>query len=95
MKHAFNAQLQVQFLKQGKYTVAYSPALDISTSGKNQTQARKRFAELANIFIREIMERGTAHQILTELGWTHRAHAGWAPPKMTKSPVSVRIPVAA
>ena len=52
-----------------KKVVAYSPALDIATSGKNEKEASKRFAELVMIFFEELKEMGTTDDVLSELGW--------------------------
>ena len=49
--------LPVQIFKQGKTYVAYTPVLDISTVGKNQTEAKKRFIELVDIFFEELEKK--------------------------------------
>ncbi|MDO8520890.1 MAG: hypothetical protein Q7S52_02130 [bacterium] len=61
--------LPVLITKQGKRFVAYTPALDISTSGKSEKDAKSKFFELANLFLEEIVDRGTANDVLAELGW--------------------------
>ncbi len=65
----FQASLPVSILKEGKRFIAYSPALDISTSGKSHAEARRRFTEAVQIFFEEIMRVGTLEKSLTELGW--------------------------
>ena len=47
---AFNVQVPVTILKEDKVFVAYSPVLDLSTSGKTFTQVRRRFSEAVQIF---------------------------------------------
>lgn len=87
--------MPVQFLKQGKYVVAYSPALDISTVGRSQTEAKKRFGELTYLFLKEIIDAGTAEVVLSELGWSHarqRKNASWRPPVVSSTSVGVRMP---
>lgn len=70
IKTSFSVEkLPVTITKQGKRFVAYSPVLDISTSGKSVKDAQKKFGELVNIFIEEIVEAGTLHNVLAELGW--------------------------
>jgi hypothetical protein len=76
--------LPVLVTKQGKRFVAYTPALDISTSGKSAKDVKEKFAELANIFLEEIMERGTANDVLAELGWK-KAQKKWTPPQIISS----------
>lgn len=63
------AQLPVIFLREGKYYVAFTPALDLATQGKTYEEARKNFAEAVNIFFEETVKRGTLDKALRELGW--------------------------
>ena len=42
-KMRIDFQLPVSFLKEDKRFIAYTPALDLSTSGKTYEEARKRF----------------------------------------------------
>ncbi|OGG69412.1 hypothetical protein A3F27_03160 [Candidatus Kaiserbacteria bacterium RIFCSPHIGHO2_12_FULL_53_13] len=94
MLTGYSTKLQVQFIKQGKQVVAYSPALDISTCGKTTAQARQRFQELARIFIKEIVNAGTAEDVLSELGWVkHAKQKNWVPPAVASSNVGIRMPV--
>ncbi len=66
-KHIVN-KIPVLFFQEGKKIVAYSPALDLSTYGDTEAQARKRFAEAATIFLSEIHDMGTAKEVLEECG---------------------------
>ncbi len=82
----FSFSLPVVITKQNKRYVAYTPALDISTSGKSEKDVKAKFAELANIFLEEIHEAGTVKEVLTELGWK-KIEKRWTPPQVisTKS----------
>ena len=62
-------KLPVIITKQNSSFVAYSPALDISTSAHSSKKVKQRFVELAAIFIEEILEAGTINEVLSELGW--------------------------
>lgn len=85
--------LPVIITKQNKRFVAYTPALDISTSGKSAKEARERFVELATVFLEEIIAAGTVTDVLSELGWK-RVQRKWNPPEMISAqPVGLRIPV--
>ena len=86
--------LPIVVSQHGKKVVVYSPALDISTAGKNLAEARKRFAEMVPLFIEEIVEAGTAHDVLTELGWKKEAkQKSWLPPKVLNTEaIGVRVP---
>lgn len=87
----FNFNLPVSLIQEGEQVVAYTPALDISTSGKDEAEARKRFGELVNIFFRDLLENGTLEEMLLELGW-HKSKATWNPPVISQGSVNVRVP---
>lgn len=74
-------KLAVVVMKQGKRFVVYSPALDLSTSGKTEKQAKKRFEEAVEVFFEEIIEAGTASEVLRDLGW-EREKKQWQPPQI-------------
>lgn len=85
--------LPVTFLREKKRFVAYSPALDLSTSGKNFEEAQKRFVEIARLFFDEIINKGTVDEILENLGW-EKIKAHWQPPVVvSQQPETVSIPV--
>ena len=84
--------LPVQITKQNKRFVAYTPALDLSTSGKSAKEAKERFIELANIFLEEIVEAGTVSDVLSELGW-NKVQRKWDPPRIISSQsIGLQIP---
>lgn len=78
---AFNVSLPVTFLKEGKYFVAYSPAIDMSTSASTFEKVKNRFDELVKIFFEDLIERGTLEQVLSGLGW-RKIEAEWIPPQV-------------
>ena len=75
----FHFSLPVTFLKEKARFVAYSPAIDLSTSGKTFKQAKERFAEAAMLFFEEIYKKGTVDEALGDLGWEKRDKE-WRPP---------------
>jgi len=86
-------KLPVIITKQNRRFVAYTPALDISTSGKTEKDVKNKFVELANLFLEEIIEADTVDDILTELGWK-KVQKVWVPPKIISSPyINMKIPV--
>ena len=88
---SFN-KLPVTITKQGKRLVAYSPALDVSTSGKSIKDVQKKFSELVYIFLEEIIEAGTVNEVLLELGWK-KVQQKWNPPRVISSKsIGVRLP---
>lgn len=95
MKKITHIQLMVSVVKQGNRYIAYSPALDFSTSGRSEKEARKRFAEGAMLVIEELEKAGTMHDVLRELGW-HQGRKQWSPPKIiSQEAIGLRLPVAA
>jgi predicted RNase H-like HicB family nuclease len=84
--------LPVLITKQNKRFVAYTPALDISTSGKTVKEVKKRFEEIVNTFLEEIIEAKTEKDVLSELGWK-KMQKVWSPPKVVSSNfMNLRIP---
>lgn len=77
VKLEFN--LPVSVIKEGKNYVAYTPALDLSTSGKDYEEVKKRFHEIVNIFFEEIVKKGTMEEVLKELEWK-KIKTKWNPP---------------
>lgn len=92
------AEIAFQIVKQGKRYIAHAPALDLSTSGKSEAEAKSRFAEIVPLFFDELMDAGTLNDVLSELGWRKNdsaPHAGWLPPVVTNEQMQVQIPVMA
>ncbi|OGF61276.1 hypothetical protein A2662_03585 [Candidatus Giovannonibacteria bacterium RIFCSPHIGHO2_01_FULL_45_33] len=77
----FNVQLPVSVFKEGKHFVAFTPALDLSTSGKTHEQAMERFSEIVEIFFAEIMKKGSMEEVLLSLGW-EKIKKQWNPPNL-------------
>ncbi len=75
----FQASLPVTILREGDQFVAYTPALDLSTSGNTYEQAQKRFAEIVQIFLEECFSMGTLDKVLADLGWK-KEKSQWNPP---------------
>ena len=87
--------LPLQIIKQGDKYVAYTPAFDLSTSADSVEQAQKRFGEIVNIFIEELIEAGTLEEVLRELGWQKQSKT-WQPPQIiAQKNFDVKIPAMA
>lgn len=84
--------LPVTILREGKRFVAYSPALDLSTSGRTFEQAQKRFFEAAQLFFEEIEDKGTVDSVLIELGWEKIKHRWHAPALVSQKIETIRVP---
>lgn len=91
----FQADLAVIFLREKNRFVAYSPTLDLSTSGKTFAEARRRFGEAATLFFESLERYGTTSSALEELGW-QKEQRSWKPPILvSQESGSFRIPVRA
>lgn len=78
-KTVLQFKLPLSILREGKKYIAYTPALDLSTSGDTFDQVRKRFEEVVDIFFEETLKKRTLEEVLTELGW-QKIHTKWVPP---------------
>ena len=95
MKKLSQIKLTVSVLKQGNRYIAYSPALDLSTSGRTEKEAKKRFEEASLLLIEELDNAGTLKSVLKELGWS-TAEKRWSPPKViSQESLGIKMPVAA
>ena len=95
MKVDFSCSLPVTIFKEGKAFVAYTPALDLSTAGKTEVQARHMFTEAVEAFFEELIKMGTFEPALKELGWT-KVKGAMHPPKVVEhSRMRIRVPAMA
>ncbi|OGG93830.1 hypothetical protein A2609_01110 [Candidatus Kaiserbacteria bacterium RIFOXYD1_FULL_47_14] len=92
--HHLELNLPVSFIQEGGQVVAYTPALDLSTSGKNEAEAKRRFSEIVSIFFKDLIENGTVDAVLSDLGW-HKGQVAWNPPTISQESISVRVPAVA
>ena len=91
----FQASLPVTFLREGDQFVAYTPALDLSTSGSSFEQAKKRFGEVVQIFFEECFSMGTLENVLLDLGWK-KENSEWNPPTVVAQDTQIfNIPIPA
>jgi len=86
--------IPVSFIEEDGKVVAYTPALDISTAGKDEAEAKIRFGELITIFFKDLIENETVDEVLSELGW-HKEESMWNPPRISQSSMNVQVPVVA
>lgn len=72
-------KIPVSIIKEGKSFVAYSPALDLSSSAGTFEKAGERFGEAACLLFEELIKKGTLEQVLSDLGWK-KIQKKWNPP---------------
>lgn len=87
-----SVNIPISLIKEGKRFVAYSPAFDLSTSGKTRSEARRRFNEALELFLEELVEAGTFHRTLSNLGWMKLQHSWKAPQVVETRDKTIRIP---
>ena len=86
--------LPVSFLRESDQFVAYTPALDLSTSGHTLEEAKKNFTEAVELFFDEIVSMGTLEDVLLDLGWQKKEHSFVPPVVVSQGMESVRVPFA-
>jgi len=64
-----NVKVEIFFVKEGDYVVAYCPSLDLSSYGSSAAKAKKSFGEVLDIFMTETLRKGTLEKVLLGLGW--------------------------
>src|SRR5690242_16501656 len=67
--HSIEVNVPVLIIKDGKHFVAYCPALNLSSYGKNAESAKQAFNENMEIFIEETIRKGTLEKYLLKQGW--------------------------
>ena len=92
-KMAFQTKLSINFLREGKRFIAYSPALDLSTSGKTYKEAKRRFQEAAQLFFEETMKKGVLKEVLRDLGWQFKNSEPLPPVSVGNEIQSFKIPI--
>lgn len=92
----FALNLPLVFLRERRTSIAYSPALDLSASGKTPQQAKENFQTVFRLFIEGLIEHGTLEEVLEEMGWS-RQQREWTPPITVKKIiyVSMNVPITA
>ena len=92
MPEVFSYNLPVTILKEGDYFVAYSPALDLSSAGKSEPEAKRMFSEAVSVLFEELLEMGTLDKVLNELGWKKIDHVYQPPQVIDQSMMEVKVP---
>lgn len=93
MKHPTSYSLPVTLFREGEYVVAYSPVLDLSSTGRTEEEAKTMFAEAVEVLFEELEEMGTLEGVLKDLGWT-RAKGLLQPPELIQHAM-MRVQVSA
>lgn len=94
-KVKFGVNIPVSVLKEGNKFIAYSPVFDLSTSGKNYNEVKKRFKEIVGIFLEELIKKGTLEEALMDLGWRKTQSKLVPPVVISQECQTIRMPVRA
>lgn len=89
-----SVELPLIIIREADQFVAYTPALELCTSGDSVEEAVRNFEEIVSIFFDEVIEAGTLDDVLLDLGWEKDDHH-WMPPEIiaqSSQSVRVRIP---
>lgn len=78
--YSFN--FEIVFLKERDAVVAYCPALELSSCGRNIEEAQKMFTEAAQLFLQDCIKRNVLDEVLEECGWElgEDSEPKWIPP---------------
>ena len=79
-----SVNIPVMFFEENHKVIAFTPVLDLSTTGKNMEDAAKNFEEALAIFIEECDSHGTLEDCLRSYGWVtgQSQDSGLVPPRM-------------
>lgn len=78
-KSLLQIDIPVSIMREGSVFIAYTPVLDLSTSGKSYDEVKRRFNEIVEIFFEELAIKGTLEEALSDLGW-EKISRKWSPP---------------
>lgn len=65
-----NVSLEVQLIKEGDYIVSYCPALELSSFGTTEDDAKEGFEGCLHTFLKDTHDKGTLERVLLDLGWS-------------------------
>ena len=68
-RNSINVNVQVTLFQEDGMWVAYCPALELSSYGDDQNDAKQAFGEAMRIFLSETDRKGTLERYLLKLGW--------------------------
>ena len=91
-KIKLGTNIPVSVLKEGRRFVVYSPALDLSTSGRTYNEAKKRFGEIVVIFFEELLKKNTLEEALKELGWKKIGSKLMPPVVVSQEYQTIKVP---
>jgi hypothetical protein len=67
-----NVSVEVKLIKQGDYIVSYCPALELSSFGLTEDEAKEGFEGALHTFLRDTYEKATLERVLLDMSWSLR-----------------------
>lgn len=68
-RSSINLDVEVALFQENGIWVAYCPALEVSSYGDDEADAKEAFEEAMQIFLSETERKGTLEKCLLKLGW--------------------------
>ncbi len=66
---SIETELEVFLFEEDGIWVSYCPALELSSYGDNEVDAKNAFFDVLEIFFQETTKKGTLEKCLIQLGW--------------------------
>jgi predicted RNase H-like HicB family nuclease len=84
---SITVNLKVVIMQEDGHFVAYCPALNLSSYGDTEAEAKEAFDEALEIFLEETNRKGTLEKLLLKLGWQLQQipKPSYKPPTFKKS----------
>lgn len=81
VNHNIELNVAVLLLKEEETFVAYCPALELSSYGKTEEEAKEYFEDALQIFLKDTLEMGTLEKCLLKFGWSLKSDF-YEPPRI-------------
>jgi hypothetical protein len=87
---SYEVTIPVAVFRDGDAIVAYTPALNVGSCGRTQSQALNRLKDAVNCFFAELVEMGTLDKALKELGWKASSANRLTAPRTSEQPAKIQ-----
>jgi predicted RNase H-like HicB family nuclease len=92
IKFQFTGTVKVVFFAEDNKIVAFCPALDLTTCGNNEREAKRNLEECLKIYLEETIKHGTLEKDLIKHGWKpHPVNMSFVPPSGRHESIPVHI----
>lgn len=86
----YKTTLPILLAKEDGMIVAYTPALNLGSCGRTQSEAVRRLGYAIKLFFSELVEMGTLDKALKELGWRAAENNKFSVPRQNQQPEQVQ-----